>query len=256
MKKRFIGFMLATAMMVAVAGCGKQITPAENVTEETAVEETAQAEEQTAEAEQTESAEAEENETAEAEAPAEEESDVEFTTGTVNGNVYENEYFGIKLTVPSDYSFLDDDTLSQLTGMASDIMKDNKAAKQALENGTAAIVAYGIKSGAADNINVTIQSNASLANTIFDEKAIMDVSKDQLKSALESQGAEITSCEVVESEVAGEKHYIIELTGNVNGMEVHEQVVNFQKGDYMMAIEASTFNSDDAATLMSGVEKN
>ena len=248
MKNKIIGLMIATAMMVTVAGCGKQITPAENVTEEAAVEATV---EETAEAVEEQAA-----EEASVEAETEDAEDVEFSTGTVDGNVYENEYFGIKLTVPTDYSFLDDETLAQVSGMAADVMKDNKAAAAALENGTAAIVAYAIKNGAADNINVTIQSNASLANAIFDEKAIMEASMDQLKTVLESQGAEISAVEVVEKEVAGENHWVIELTGNVSGMELHERIVNFQKGDYMMAIAASSFNNEDAETLMSGIEKN
>ncbi len=257
MKNRIIAVLLTAAMMVSAAGCGKQITSAQNVTEEASVEaETEQAaQEQTAQDQPVEEAAAEASAETEAEAAAEE-PEVEFSTGTVDGNVYENQYFGLKVTVPADYSFIDDETLAQLSGMAADIMKDNKAAAAALDNGTAAIVAYANKQGAADNINVTIQSNASLANALMDEKAVMTVSMGQLQSVLESQGAEITYIDVVEKEVAGETHYVLELEGTINGMDLSERVVNFQKGDYMLAVAASCFNSDDVDTLMEGIEKN
>ncbi len=262
MKKKILVMVMASVMTFALAACGDKIAPAENVTEDVAVEAATEATvEEAAEAEATEevsaeaSTEASSAEASSAEASEEETDNAEFSSGTINGNVYENEFFNIRITVPDTYTFLSDEQISQITGQAADLFEDNKAVANSIENGTAAIVAYAVDgTTGANNVNVTLQSNASVANAIYNESSIMAISLTQLKGVLESQGAEISDAEIVKEEVAGEEHSLIHISGKINGLDFTERVVNIQKGDYMMAVAATTFMEDNTEAIFAGIE--
>lgn len=258
MKKKLIGLFLASAMVASLAGCGKEepvtITPAENVTEEASVEAVEEEVEESVEEATTEEVEAEDAAT-EATSEAAEESADGFTTGTVTGNVYENEFFNVKFEVPESYTFMDDETLASLSGYASDVLSDNKAAQKALEEGTAAIVAYATDASTGNNINVTIQSNLSLQNALLDEEAIISANATTLKTTLEAQGLTVDSLDIVKGQFAGDEHSILKLAGSANGVQIFEQMAILQKDDYIVAFAATAVGEDITDDLMGAVEK-
>ena len=250
MKRKFLAVVMTMTMVMAVSACGKSAQLDEPVAEAT-VEESVEAATEEASVEETAEATAEESTEETSEETADE---GEFSIGTVDGNAYVNEYFGVKLNLLDGYSFVDDDTLAQITGMTTDMLSDNKLAAKAIENGTATIVAYAADSTGYNNINVTAQSNATLANAILDEEAVLKASVGQVQSALEAQGISNITYEIVEREVAGENHKVLKMSGDVNGVEFHNEMVNLQKGDYMLAFAATCFNGDTTDELIDGVE--
>lgn len=249
MKRRFIAVVMTMTMVMALSACGKSAETQEPVAEAT-VEEAVEAATEEASASEV-AAEATTEATTE---EITEEADGEFSIGTVEGNAYVNEYFGVKLNLLDGYSFVDDETLAQITGMTTDMLSDNKLATKAIEEGTAAIVAYAQNSTGLCNINVTAQSNATLANAILDEEAVLNASVSQAQSALEAQGISNITTEIVEREVAGETHKVLKMNGEFNGVEFHNEMVNLQKGDYMLAFAATCFNEDSTDALIDAIE--
>ena len=222
MKKKILAVIMTMTMVMSLAACGKSAETVETV-EATAEEST-------------------------------EEAEGEFSVGTVEGNTYVNDYFGVKLNLLDGYTFVDDEQLAQITGMTTDMLSDNKLATKAIEEGTAAIVAYAQNSTGLCNINVTAQSNATLANAILDEEAVLNASVSQAQSALEAQGISNITTEIVEREVAGETHKVLKMNGEYNGIEFHNEMVNLQKGDFMLAFAATCFNGDTTDEIIDGVE--
>ncbi len=245
MKRKFIAVVMTMTMVMALSACGKSAETQEPVAEAT-VEEAVEAATEEASASEV-AAEATTEESTE-------EADGEFSIGTVEGNAYVNEYFGVKLNLLDGYSFVDDETLAQITGMTTDMLSDNKLATKAIEEGTATIVAYAQNSTGLCNINVTAQSNATLANAILDEEAVLNASVSQAQSALEAQGISNITTEIVEREVAGETHKVLKMNGEFNGVEFHNEMVNLQKGDYMLAFAATCFNEDSTDALIDAIE--
>ncbi len=258
MKRRFIAIAMTMTMVMALSACGKSAEvdePAVEVQAEESVEATAE-ESVEASSEEEKSLEEQAAEVrAEGEAlQAEMEEAGEFSVGTVEGNSYVNEYFGVKLNLLDGYAFVDDEALAQITGLTADMLSDNKLLAKAIEDGTATIIAYAADSTGLNNVNVTVQSNASLANAILDEEAVLVASVGQAKSALEAQGISNITYDVVEKEVAGENHKVLKMNGEFNGIEFHNEMVNLQKGDYMLAFAATSFNGDSTDAMIDAVE--
>ena len=241
MKKKILAVIMTMTMVMSLAACGKSAETVETV--EATAEESVEA-----------AAEASVEETEATAEESTEEAEGEFSVGTVEGNTYVNDYFGVKLNLLDGYTFVDDEELAQITGMTADILSDNKAAAKAIEDGSATIVAYAADSTGLCNVNVTAQSNASLANAILDEEAVLVASVDQAKSALEAQGISNITYDVVEKEVAGENHKVLKMNGEYNGIEFHNEMVNLQKGDYMLAFAATSFNGDSTNAMIDAVE--
>lgn len=258
MKRRFIAIAMTMTMVMALSACGKSAEvdePAAEVQAEESVEATAE-ESVEASSEEEKSLEEQAAEVrAEGEAlQAEMEEAGEFSVGTVEGNSYVNKYFGVKLNLLDGYAFVDDEALAQITGLTADMLSDNKLLAKAIEDGTATIIAYAADSTGLNNVNVTVQSNASLANAILDEEAVLVASVGQAKSALEAQGISNITYDVVEKEVAGENHKVLKMNGEFNGIEFHNEMVNLQKGDYMLAFAATSFNGDATDAMIDAVE--
>ena len=256
MKKKIIAALMAMTMTLSMVACGNA-TAATPATEETSVEATVEAATEAVEAE---AANAEESLEAAAEEVKEEgealEEDLEENAipalGKVEGNVYTNEYFGLKVSLPeNEYMFADDAMMEEVYGYATDILKetDNKAVAKQLESGDAQCVAIGFDSTGLNNINITVQQNVLLANAIFDEKAVLNLSVSAAKEALEAQGIEITSTEISEMEIAGENHAVLKMDGEYQGVEYHGLMVNLQKGNYMLAMAATSFTGDNTAEM-------
>ncbi|WP_022763736.1 hypothetical protein [Butyrivibrio sp. XPD2006] len=258
MKRKLIAIAMTMTMVMALSACGKSAEvdePAVEVQAEESAEATAE-ESVEASSEDEKSLEEQAAEvSAEGEAPqAEMEEAGEFSVGTVEGNSYVNEYFGVKLNLLDGYAFVDDEALAQITGLTADMLSDNKLLAKAIEDGTATIIAYAADSTGLNNVNVTVQSNASLANAILDEEAVLVASVGQAKSALEAQGISNITYDVVEKEVAGENHKVLKMNGEFNGIEFHNEMVNLQKGDYMLAFAATSFNGDSTDAMIDAVE--
>ena len=254
MKRKFIAIAMTMTMVMALSACGKSAEvdePAVEVQEEVTAEESVEASSEEEKSLEEQAAEVR----AEGEAlQAEMEEAGEFSVGTVEGNSYVNEYFGVKLNLLDGYAFVDDEALAQITGLTADMLSDNKLLAKAIEDGTATIIAYAADSTGLNNVNVTVQSNASLANAILDEEAVLVASVGQAKSALEAQGISNITYDVVEKEVAGENHKVLKMNGEYNGIEFHNEMVNLQKGDYMLAFAATSFNGDSTDAMIDAVE--
>ena len=44
--------------------------------------------------------------------------------GSCSGDTYENEYLGLKLTKPSDWTFMSDDEIAEMTGVTADLLEE------------------------------------------------------------------------------------------------------------------------------------
>ena len=247
MKKKFLAVVMTMTMVMSLAACGKAAQLDEPVAEATAEESVEAAAEASVEEVEATAEESTEETTEEAD-------EGEFSIGKVDGNSYVNEFFGVKLNLLDGYSFVDDETLAQITGMTTDVLSDNKLAAKAIEDGTATIVAYAADTTGLCNINVTAQSNATLANAILDEEAVLTASVGQVQSALEAQGISNITYEIVERVVAGENHKVLKMNGEINGVEFHNEMVNLQKGDYMLAFAATCYNEDSTDALIDAIE--
>lgn len=223
--------MVATIVFSATA-CGQKadIQPAEQVTAEESVEETTEevTEEVTEEASEEVSA---------------EESDDEFTSGVVNGNTYENSFFNVAYTIDDDMVFLDEEQLAQVTGTMSDMLSDNKAMKEQLDSGAAAIVAYAVDQTGTKTFNVTIQSLNAIGS-LLSEKTLVEASMQQAETML-AQTYDSYDYSIDEVELFGEKHYITNMTVELQGTTIYQRQAYILKGSYYVALTVSATTEEE-----------
>ena len=253
MKKKIIAAMMAMTMSLSMVAC-TGAEPATTATEEASVEATVENAEAASSEESLEAAAEEAKDEAEAIEEDLEENAIP-ALGKVEGDVYKNEYFGLQVGVLDGFSFVDDETLEAVYGYATDVLSetDNKAVAKQLESGDAQIVAMAVDESGLNNVNITVQQNVLLANALFDEKAVLTMSVSAVKDELEAQGFENFTTEIVDMEIAGETHAVLKMSGDYQGIDYHGLMVNLQKGNYMLAVAATSFNGDQTDDILSKV---
>ncbi len=248
MKKKLVVMMVTLALTASSVACGApKIEPAKN---NDAVE--ADSSEAAPADETTEEASEEASEAATADASAEEDSN-ESISGSISGNTYENKYFNVKYTLGDNYRFATEDEIKTLNSALGDLdaIKDNKAAKKALDEGAVMTVAYAMDSTKGKTLTVVIQSVNSIVGSLINEEAILTAGKADVEKGLEAQGLSNVTSEVENVTFLGEEHPSLKITGTINGAVLNERMVCLVKGNYIILFAASGLDNDFDSELLS-----
>ena len=276
MKKIIALTLSAIALICCLAGCGaktiedieptvmeqsdasKEATEAVEATTEESVEAASEAsleellEEEAVEASSEVSAEAS-SEEASAESSEEE---ADLSIGKTNGNVYENQFFNLKFTLPTGYTFVDDETLAKVSGNLANYAGENaEKVQKAVDEGTTVVAAFATDSNGINNVSIAIQGNAAIQNALVSEKSLLTLSQQQVKSSIESQGATVKDITVEEKTIAGDSHYTLKVEGDIQGISFYEELITIQKGNYVLLFTVTNVNEDDTADFISAIEK-
>jgi hypothetical protein len=175
MKKRLLVALLSTVMVFCLGACTSQKELVSNVPDEEVKEE--------------------ETEPVEEEKTGTEEGSGNYAdiTGVVDGDVYTNEYFGVRIEAPEGYSFLSDQMLQTLGYMSSQMLKDGdtaygNAVSEAVDKGQTVIDFELTDPQFSNNVNMTLGS----VNRLFsqdDIEVMIDSSIPYLVQTYESIGA-------------------------------------------------------------------
>lgn len=172
--------------------------------------------------------------------------------GTKDGNVYENQYFDLHWELPSDgWFFLDDEQLSQILQITQQVM-DKEDLEKMLEQGGAYFDAYAM-SPTNENVTITVQALSPIQTAVVGkvtEEALLSANGLQLQSTYKQMGA--TKCEVNLGTISfcGEEKDCMRVDVELMGTVMKQTYVMVMKGDYLMAITATT-NSGKEDDLIS-----
>lgn len=254
MKKRTIATLLSLVMafsLTACAGGSDNNTDAQDVVVEEEETEEADAEE----------AEAEDVDAEEADAEDAEAADAASIFGTVDGEFYTNEFFGIKVRAIEGYAFADDETIEQLGYMTADMIAEGdslytEAVSNALESGETVIDFYLTDEDFMNTLNLTLSSTDSRL-TQDDAADMIDATIPFLAQTYESMGASDVNCERSTIIFLGEDvpcirtSGVFEVEGNTIDLDV-VQVIMIKDG-YTATITATTYMDDETGSLLDTV---
>ena len=177
MKKRLITALLSVAMVFCLCACTSQKEFASNVSDEEVKEEETEPEEE------------------EEEKPGNDAGTVSSAniTGTVDGDVYTNEYFGVRVEAPEGYTFLSEQMLQTLGYVSSQMLKEGDTAygdavSEAVDSGQTVIDFELTDSAFSNNINMTLGS-VNKRFTQDDLEVMIDGAIPYLVQTYESIGA-------------------------------------------------------------------
>lgn len=260
MKKRTIATLLSLVMAFSLTACAGGSDNNNTDTQDVVVEEDAEVEEEDAEAEDAEAEDAD-AEDADAEDTDAEDADAAAIFGTVDGDVYTNEFFGIEVNAIEGYAFADDETIEQLGYMTSEMIAEGDslytdAISNALESGETVIDFYLTDEDFMNSLNLTLSSTDSRL-TQDDAADMIDATIPFLAQTYESMGASDVNCERSTVVFLGEDVPCIRTSGvfDVQGTTIDLDVVQviLVKDGYTATITATTYMDDETGSLLDTV---
>lgn len=249
--KKMIATVLTMMMVFSVTACGNNAEDTRDVTDETVIEEVNESED--ADAEVTEDDAEAEDADAEAETDAEEQ---DGAFGVVDGDVYTNAFFGIKLNAVEGYSFLGDDVIAQLGYMSAELLGNDEIA-EAMESGEAVTDCVLADETFDNSVNVTLSSVDAEA-TQDDAEAAIDATIPVLVETYEGMGFENLVCERGTTTFLGEEFPCINISFEFTQDDVTYdmsmvEVILIKEG-YSATITAQAGSDEEIAALLGAFE--
>ncbi len=249
--KKMIATVLTMMMVFSVTACGNNAEDTRDVTDETVIEEVNESED--ADAEVTEDDAEAEDADAEVETDAEEQDGV---LGVVDGDVYTNAFFGIKLNAVDGYSFLGDDVIAQLGYMSADVLGNNEIT-EAMESGEAVTDCVLADETFDNSVNVTL-SSVDAEVTQDDAEAVIDATLPVLVETYEGMGFENLVCERGTTTFLGEEFPCINLSFVLTQDDVTYDMTMVEviliKEGYTATITAQAGSDEEIAALLGAFE--
>lgn len=235
MKKRILA-VLCVVVSLSLMACGK-----EEVKDAAVAEATESAEAEVAASEEDKIA-AIEEQVEEAEAAVEEDIDASLVkaVGAVNGNIYENEYFGFGIDLGSDWVIQSSEQIMKNQQATTDMIGDDF--KQYLESANY-VIDFMATQNDINTVNLAIEKLTGISRLVSEED-YLDVSKDSLQGALESMGAEVVSIEDTTTQIGSETYSAILVTGSYSGIDIYEKLTVMKKGGFINCITVCTWQEN------------
>lgn len=222
--KKHLAFLLALCMLLSLCACGGTSAAPE--------------EEHTPEAKQAAHA-------AASEGSSPKEAEDAFTLGSVNGNSYINEFFGVACEFDSSWTVADRATLNVMSGIVEAVVSEGKY-RELLENSNVVYDLYAYHEGMFgvepndDSVNANISKLDDSLALIATEQDLVDNAADAVCVVLSQTGITVNSCDKINVVFAGAKHPALYLTCEYDDDAFFELITCIKRDDYCYCITASS----------------
>lgn len=182
--------------------------------------------------------------------------------GTIEDNVYTNEYFGFSCTLDEDWAFFTDEELLLIMGITADVLSETDLAEymdDAMEDTGLTSVMGAYSEDGAYNINVTLQDVSAvlpgILGKLLTEETVVDLAfGEEAMEVWESMELQDLSIEKNTYELAGEEHagVAISFVDTSLGIEVpiYEQMVFVLVDGYYLQITMTSYLDDTGIPTM------
>ncbi len=181
------------------------------------------------------------------ESSSKEKEDKKFTPGVIKNNTYENAFFNVKISIPDDMSFFDNSKLAELNNVAEEYM-DNETVKKAMEISRSSIVAYAANDDGT-TFNISLSEAGKMTTTVFNERAVIEGSKDMTEKEFEKIGYSDIQAEMEVTTFLGEEHYALVINGKNSEGEYYVKACALLKDGYIATFTVGSNSEDDFAIL-------
>lgn len=255
MKRKLFSVVLAAAMVLSLTACDKK-----TISDATGSVSSASAE---ASVETSTETSVEASVETSTEASVEESDEEEFSIGDVESDVYENEFFNIKVTAAEGFTFADSETIAAIGQYTAESFADSdidlaKQSAEAISSGATITDFYLSDAEMINTLNLTISSGKGIKPSMVD--ALMDQMIPVLEETFASQGFLNVKSERSTTTFCGEEVSCINTTAELPISEtetipVFVKQVELIKDGYVGCITANTYVEDGTEELLSMVTK-
>lgn len=165
--------------------------------------------------------------------------------GSVEGNLYKNEAFGVSFSSPEGWYYYTDEEIAQTVGVTMDEMFTEDFA-QAVENTEIIYDMYCTNPETGDTVSVNIENLGVMYGLAFDEDAYLASAAVQFESQMEAAGVNLTKNEAGTVIIDGKVVPCLYVTMEVYGVSIYEVIPVKKVGNWMVTV---TFGSLSEASL-------
>ncbi|MBP5151475.1 MAG: hypothetical protein ILP13_01020 [Lachnospiraceae bacterium] len=173
-----------------------------------------------------------------------------FSIGEIASDVYENEFFNVKVTASEGFRFLSDaeiEALGQAT--AENISESAESVAKAIEDGSVLTPMYVSDESGLNTLGLNI-SSLGIASALVNEAAIIDASLDQIVTMLTGSGFENVTAERSTTTFLGKEVDCMIVHGTYMGLDLYEKQVEIIEGTYMASFTATSYVTDTTDALL------
>ena len=173
----------------------------------------------------------------------------EYEHGTIDGNVYTNDFFGFSFAIDDGWSFSDEEALRQLNQSVSDFL-DNDSITEALQSGQTFIDMQAANdSDPVNSINLTVSYAPGTAGI----EDINDASIKVMKNMYENAGFENIEITKTKAKVNGGAVDALVTTLTQSDVDFCEKQFFLISGDYLGTITISGASEEECDKLLSRI---
>ena len=167
-----------------------------------------------------------------------------FSHGSWSGNTYSSDFFGIKITMGTDWTILSDSDLAKSAGISN---MSESSIKTVFDKGGYITEMMAAK-GSGASVNITVQDSDKTIN--FSEKDYFTAAPKLMKAQFEAAG--YNKCDVYKSAVnfLGKSTDCLELTLTANGKTLYEIQIPVFKSHYTACITFGSFEKPELYSII------
>ena len=167
--------------------------------------------------------------------------------GKKDGSVYTNEYYNLKVTLPSDWQFQSDEQVASNMGTSADIFK-TKTIKELAEGGTGSI--YMMQATAANGTNIIVSTSYHSSFDLFKEADILALLKDSQAENLKNAESGFKTVEYKTVNFVGQDKQVVHIVRTASGIDLHQYMVINAKGtDYIGIVTITQVGAEEDASI-------
>lgn len=180
--------------------------------------------------------------------------DDSFAAGTTDEHSYWNETLRLGCTLSDEWYFYSDEEILEANGAAADLLKDDLAEAVRESGQMMDMMALNLETG--DNVNVNLERLNLTSSLMIDEKEYVEISMEQLPTAIEQMGMSDVTIEAGTMEFAGEEHACLRISGNltIDGLEeplpLYETLAVIKNGRTVIIVTACSYWEDTTEDIL------
>ncbi len=177
------------------------------------------------------------------------ENEAEFSLGEATNNTYKNDFLGLSCTLPSEWTFYNDEQILALNNMVGDSI-DEEVAKQ-LENANIIYDMYAVIEDKGNSISINLEKLNALQLVQLNIKETLEAQFDTMRSSFESIGYTDINIAYEKITVDSKEFDAVKISAKIQGIDFYTTVFTFRKGNYLANVSVGTLLTDETETILS-----
>ena len=167
--------------------------------------------------------------------------------GEVDGDIYTNEYLGLRIVLPAGWAFYDEDQMAMVTGLTADFFANSNLAEKIDESGQLMDIMLGNSTGC--TINLIIQPQNVLLKSLSDESIFQSI-ESEMKKQFEDAGVSVKSYDIVTKQVGGKDRTVLNMKADFGVVMDEYQIWCRTNGKYYGIVTLAVPDGTDPQTFL------